>query len=309
MKDLLPTSQSALINKKPWRHRYAHWLLVAPALIYLLLFMGYPLFRGLQLSLTETNTLNPNMSTYLGTKNYQQIFHSSGFFNSFLVTLKYSVGSVLGALLLGMSAALIMNRPVRGRLFFRAMVTLPWAAPPIAVALIFTWMFNPQYGIVNSGLSSLGLVSKETHWLDDPHRALLTLVIITIWMTFPLTSLILLAALQTVPKELFEAARIDGASTRKIFRYVTLPLMRPTIYVMTLLLSIWALRRFDLIWVLTQGGPVDSTSTLVVQLYRESFAFGNLGKGAAIGMVGFVISVLCTVLYLIANNRVEKSQS
>ena len=309
MKDLLPTSQSVSIKKKPWRHRYTHWLLVAPALIYLLLFMGYPLFRGLQLSLTETNTLNPNISTYLGTKNYQQIFHSSGFFNSLMVTLKYSVGSVVGALLLGMSAALIMNRPVRGKVFFRAMVTLPWAAPPIAVALVFTWMFNPQYGIVNSALSSVGLGGKETQWLDNPHRALITLIVITIWMTFPLTSLILLAALQTVPKELFEAARIDGASARKVFRYVTLPLMRPTIYVMTLLLSIWALRRFDLIWVLTQGGPVDSTSTLVVRLYRESFAFGNLGKGAAIGTVGFVISVLCTVLYLIANNRVEKSQS
>lgn len=309
MKDLLPAPGSRSVNRNSWRRRNAHWILVAPALIYLLVFMGYPLFRGLQLSMTETNTLNPGMSTYIGIKNYQEIFHSSGFLNSLLITLKYALTSVLGALLLGMGAALIMNRPVRGRIFFRGMVTLPWAAPPIAVALIFTWMFNPQYGIINSGLSSLGLVNKETHWLDDPRRALIALVVITIWMSFPLTSLILLAALQSVPKELYEAARIDGASTRKVFRYVTFPLMRPTIYVMTLLLSIWALRRFDLIWVLTQGGPVDSTSTLVVRLYRESFDFGNLGKGAAIGTVGFVISVLCTVLYLIANNRVEKSQS
>ena len=271
--------------------------------------MGYPLLRGLQLSLTETNILNPSMSTFTGAKNYQSIFHSTGFFKSLLVTVQYAVGSVVGALFLGLSSALIMTRTVRGKTFFRALVTLPWAAPPIAVALIFTWMFNPQYGVINAGLHGLGIVGKEAHWLDDPHRALLTLITITIWMTFPLTSLILLAALQTVPKDLFEAAKIDGASAKKIFRYVTFPWIRPTIYVMTLLLSIWALRRFDLIWVLTQGGPVDSTTTLVVRLYRESFDFGNLGKGAALGTIGFVISVACTIVYLIANNRVEKSQS
>jgi multiple sugar transport system permease protein len=126
-------------------------------------------------------------------------------------------------------------------------------------------------------------------------------------MTFPLTSLILLAALQSVSKELYEAAKIDGAGTFKLFRYVTLPFMRPTIYVMTLLLSIWALRRFDLIWVLTQGGPVDSTTTMVVRLFRESFEFGNLGYGATIGTVGFVLSVICTVFYFLAARRVEDS--
>jgi multiple sugar transport system permease protein len=269
--------------------------------------MGYPLLRGLQLSFTETNSLTPTISRGIGLKNYQNLLQSPGFIDSLVVTIKYAFSSVVGALALGLATALLMNRTTKGKYFIRAAITLPWAAPPIAVALIFTWMFNPQYGVINAGLHALKIVPKETHWLDSPTLALPSLVFVTVWMTFPLTSLILLAALQSVSKELYEAAKIDGAGTFQLFRYVTLPFMRPTMYVMTLLLSIWALRRFDLIWVLTQGGPVDSTTTMVVRLFRESFEFGNLGYGATIGTVGFVLSVLCTVFYFIAARRVEDS--
>lgn len=296
-----------LSGRNAWYKRHAHWVLLAPALVYLGLIMGYPLFRGLQLSLTETSTLNPGANTYVGLKNYDKVLHSSGFFNSLAVTLRYASASVIGALLLGLGAALLMNRSMRGKIFVRTMVTLPWAAPPIAVALIFTWMFNPQFGIINAALHKLGIIGKEQHWLDNPSLALPTLVAITIWMTFPLTSLILLAALQSVPRDLYDAAKVDGATSFRLFRHVTIPLIRPTVYVMTLLLSIWALRRFDVIWVLTQGGPVDKTSTLVVQLYRDSFVYGNLGYGAAIGTLGFVLSVVCTAIYFFANRRLERN--
>lgn len=282
-------------------------MLLAPSLIFLALVMGYPLLRGLQLSFTETNSLTPTVSKGVGVQNYQRLLQSPGFIHSLAVTLKYAISSVLGALALGLATALLMNRSTKGKFFIRAAITLPWAAPPIAVALIFSWMFNPQYGVINAGLHALRIVPKETHWLDSPTLALPSLVFVTVWMTFPLTSLILLAALQSVSKELYEAAKIDGAGTFSLFRYVTLPFMRPTIYVMTLLLSIWSLRRFDLIWVLTQGGPVDSTTTMVVRLFRESFEFGNLGYGATIGTVGFALSVLCTVFYFLAARRVEES--
>ena len=287
--------------------RYAHWILLAPSLLFLAIVMGYPLLRGLQLSFTETNSLTPTVSKGVGLENYQNLLQSPGFIHSLTVTVKYAVSSVVGALSLGLATALLMNRSVKGKYFIRGAITLPWAAPPIAVVLIFSWMFNPQYGVINAGLHALKIVPKETHWLDSPTLALPSLVFITVWMTFPLTSLIFLAALQSVSKELYEAAKIDGAGSFKLFRYVTFPFMRPTIYVMTLLLSIWALRRFDLIWVLTQGGPVDSTTTLVVRLFRESFEFGNLGYGATIGTVGFVLSVFCTVFYFLASRRVEDS--
>jgi multiple sugar transport system permease protein len=301
-------STTATHTKKSFKTRNAHWFLLLPGLIYLLVFMGYPLFRGVQLSFTDTNSLTPTQGNFIGAENYSKLFTSDGFFSSIYTTLVYAISSVLGALVVGMAAALLMNESIRGKFVIRSLVTLPWAAPPIAVALIFTWMFNPQYGVVNAGLNTLGLIGRETQWLSSPTLALPALVIITVWMTFPITSLVLLAALQSIPKEIYEAATIDGSSSLKLFRYITLPLMRPTTYVMTLLLSIWALRRFDLIWVLTQGGPVDSTTTLVVRLYIESFVNGNLGYGAAIGSMGLILSIFCTVFYFIASKRLDEGK-
>jgi len=285
--------------------RFTHWFLIAPAFIYLGLTLGFPLVRGLQLSFTETNTLNPLMSTFKGIDNYKRLFSSSSFLPSLGVTLSYAFFSVIGALFIGMICALIMNRTMKAKFLLRATITLPWAAPPIAVALVFTWIFNAQYGVANYGLRKLGIGATEIQWFDNPSLAMPALILVTVWMTFSLTSLILLAALQSVPKELNESAMIDGASPLKIFLYITIPFIRPTIYVMTLLLSIWALRRFDIIWVLTEGGPVERTTTLVVRLYRESFLYQNLGYGAAIGMVGFVLSVSLTFFYFRASKKVE----
>jgi multiple sugar transport system permease protein len=270
--------------------------------------MGYPFFRGIQLSFTDTNTLTPTEGTYVGFDNYQSLLASSDFSRSVFTTLTYASISVLGALVAGLASALIMNEGFRGRLLIRSLVTLPWATPPIAVALIFTWMFNPQYGVINAILSKIGVIEPETQWLASPSFALPAVSLITIWMTFPFTSLVFLAALQSIPSEIYEAAKIDGASAFKLFRFVTLPLLRSTTYVLVLLLSIWSLRRFDLIWVLTQGGPVDSTSTLVLRLYRESFVNGNLGFGAAIGTVGFALSILCTAVYFFISRNVEESR-
>ena len=270
--------------------------------------MGYPFFRGIQLSFTDTNTLTPTEGGYVGFENYQSLITSSDFSRSVLTTLIYACISVLGALIAGLASALIMNEGFRGRLLIRSLVTLPWATPPIAVALIFTWMFNPQYGVINALFSKVGLVAPETQWLANPTLALPAVSLITIWMTFPFTSLVFLAALQSIPSEIYEAAKIDGASAIKLFRFVTLPLLRPTTYVLILLLSIWSLRRFDLIWVLTQGGPIDSTTTLVLRLYRESFVNGNLGFGAAIGTVGFLLSIFCTVVYFLISRNLEESK-
>jgi len=210
--------------------------------------MGYPFFRGIQLSFTDTNTLTPTEGTYVGFDNYQSLLASSDFSRSVFTTLTYASISVLGALV------------------------------------------------------------AETQWLASPSFALPAVSLITIWMTFPFTSLVFLAALQSIPSEIYEAAKIDGASAFKLFRFVTLPLLRSTTYVLVLLLSIWSLRRFDLIWVLTQGGPVDSTTTLVLRLYRESFVNGNLGFGAAIGTVGFALSILCTAVYFFISRNVEESR-
>lgn len=282
------------------------YLLVAPAAIYLILFMAYPLLKEFQLSFTDTSLLAPNDGSAVGIDNYGKVISNPEFAKSVWVTLLYAGGSVIGALGLGLGAALVMNQPTRGRVLIRSAITLPWAAPPIAVALIFGWMFDNQYGIVNFLLTKIGVVQTYQHWFDNQDLALLTLLFVTVWMTFPICALILLAAMQSIPKELYEASKIDGARALNRFTYVTIPGIRPTLYVITLLLSIWALRRFDIIWVMTQGGPVGSTTTLVVNLYREAFQNQNLGTSSAIGMLGFILSTVVTVGYFVLNRRAER---
>jgi multiple sugar transport system permease protein len=282
------------------------YLLVTPAVIYLLVFMAYPLIREFQLSFTATSLLSPTESTQVGLDNYATVMSNPDFGKAALTTLLYAAGSVLGALALGLGAALVMNQPLRGRVFVRSAITLPWAAPPIAVALIFAWMFNNQYGIINFLLLKLGLIDRYQQWLDNQNLALPGLLIVTVWMTFPICALILLAAMQSIPRELYEASKVDKASAFNRFLNVTIPGIRPTLYVVTLLLSIWALRRFDIIWVMTQGGPVGTTTTLVVNLYREAFQNQNLGVSAAIGIVGLLLSVAVTVVYFIMNKRSEQ---
>jgi multiple sugar transport system permease protein len=282
------------------------YLLVAPAVIYLLVFTAYPVIKEFQTSFTRTSLLNPTIGDPVGLDNYSSVLSSPYFGKAVLVTVLYAAGSVIGALLLGLGAALVMNRRSKGRAFVRSAITLPWAAPPIAVALIFAWMFNNQYGVINFLLLKLGVIDQYQHWLDNQHLALVGLLIVTVWMTFPICALILLAAMQSIPHELYEAGKIDNASAFNRFLNVTIPGIRPTLYVITLLLTIWALRRFDIIWVMTQGGPIDTTTTLVVNLYREAFQNKNLGTSAAIGILGLVLSVAVTVVYFVMSRRSER---
>jgi ABC-type sugar transport systems, permease components len=282
------------------------YFLVAPAALYLLLFMAYPLLKELQLSFTNTSLLSPGDGDIVGLANYAQVIADPEFAKSLWITVLYAAGSVVGALGLGLGAALVMNQPTRGRVLIRSAITLPWAAPPIAVALIFAWMFNNQYGIINFLLAKAGIIESYQQWFDNQDLALVALLLVTIWMTFPICALILLAAMQSIPRELYEASKVDSASALNRFKYVTIPGIRPTLYVITLLLTIWALRRFDIIWVMTQGGPVGSTTTLVVNLYREAFQNQHLGVSSAIGILGFVLSTIVTVAYFLLNRQSER---
>jgi multiple sugar transport system permease protein len=288
-----------------WRGA-APYILIAPAVIYLLTLQAYPLLEGGRLSLTDTSLLQPGAGDFVGLANYLEIASSASFWRVLRVTLVYTVVSVLGALGLGMSAALLMNKPFRGRAFVRGAVTIPWAAPQVASALIFIWMFNNQYGVFNYFLTALGVQERYGRWLDNPDRALIAILIVTIWMIFPITALVLLAALQSIPEELYEASRIDGADPLNVFRNVTIPGIAPTLLVITLFLTIWSLRRFEIIWLLTQGGPGGATGTLVVDLYREAFRLTNLGYAAALGMAGVLLSTLATAAFFGLSRRLNR---
>jgi multiple sugar transport system permease protein len=304
------TVPARLGKRMPPRRRHGEkgrkwlpYLLVAPAALYLVAFMAYPLFEGLRLSVTDTRLLNPRAGEYVGTENYSELLARGNFYKTLWITLVYTVGSVVGAIGIGLLAALGMNR-LRGKAkLLRGIVIVPWAAPMIPVALISSWMLDKQFGVVNWMLNSAHLIDRNVGWLSQEDTALPTILAITVWRIFPFSAIVLLAALQGVSSDLYEAAKIDGAGALNRFKNVTIPSVRPTLGVLVLFVTVWSLRRFDLIWVLTEGGPLGSTTTLVIDLYYNAFRLSDLGYGSAIGMVGFGISTVVTAIYFYVQSR------
>jgi multiple sugar transport system permease protein len=283
----------------------AAWLGIAPAVLLLATIQGYPIVRGVYLSLTDTSLLSPNISRFVGLANFTRLFGSPFFEKTIAVTLVYAAGSVIGAIGLGLLAALLMNSDFLGRRLVRSVILVPWATPQVAVALVFIWIFNPDYGVLNFALKSVGAASENVLWLNDPGVGMISVLLVTIWKIFPFSALVLLAALQSIPASHEEAARIDGAKGLAMLTEITLPGIRRTVLVLVLFLTIWSLRRFELIWLLTRGGPVRATNTLVIDLYREAFINARLGQGAAIGVIGFLASIIITIIYY----RVERSST
>jgi multiple sugar transport system permease protein len=285
----------------PLGSKWTPYLFLGPAALYILVFQAVPLAQEIYLSFTRTTLLNPTRSTWVGFDNYVRIFSDESFHRTLLTTLIYVVACVIGAVGSGLLIALLLNNAFRGRGVARALITVPWAAPGIAVALIATWMFNSQYGIVNRFLNAIGLGVPGGSILDSPRYALPAILVTTIWQLFPFTSVVLLSALQAVPQDLTEAATVDGAGRWWTFRAVTWQVIRPTVGLLALLMTIWSLRRFELIWLMTKGGPVGATETLVIDLYSQAFDSKELGAAAAIGMVGVIISfIVITGSWLVA---------
>lgn len=296
--------RAARLDGSPWT---PYWF-VAPVVLFLLALQGYPLLRELMLSFTQTSLLTPQQSNFVGMRNYEELIARPDFWHVIVVTGIYTLVCVVMAISLGLAAALLLDRPFRGRGVARALVTIPWAAPPIAVATIFAWMLNAQYGIVNYPLKLMDLEIGYESWLDNPRLALPAILFTTIWQIFPFSSVVLLAALQGVSEEVREAAQIDGADRINIFKVAVWPTIRPTVALLSLFVTIWSLRRFDLIWVMTQGGPIGATKTLVIELYTRAFVSRELGEAAAIGMIGLSVALVVTLVYFWATQRAEKAE-
>ncbi|MFJ4286156.1 carbohydrate ABC transporter permease [Paenarthrobacter nicotinovorans] len=275
----------------PW----TPYLFLAPAVLYIGIFQLYPLLQEVWLSFTKTTLLNPNVNVWVGFANFQSVLSDSDFRQTLLTTLLYVAACVVGSVGLGLMVALLLNGKFPGRGVARSLVTVPWAAPGIAVALIATWMFNPQFGILTRLLKAVGVDPGQNGVLDNPRLALAAVLMTTIWQLVPFVAVVLLSALQSVPQELVEAAQVDGAGRWTIFQVVTWQVLKPTIGLVAVLMTIWSLRRFELIWLMTRGGPLGSTRTLVIDLYSQAFESKQLGTAAAIGMVGIVISLIVII--------------
>ncbi|WP_018257402.1 carbohydrate ABC transporter permease [Halomicrobium katesii] len=279
-----------------WKHRQAY-LLIAPAAIFLLSVVGWPILETFRLSFYESPA-DSTIETYVGFQHYVEIFQSDIFYQLLWQTGRWVLVGVAGKALLGLLIAIHLKGDIRGRKFFRTAFLIPWGIPYAISAVVFRWIEHPQYGYLNAILIKLGVIDQGIGILGNPEVAWLGVVVADIWIGTPFMAIIFLAGLQSIPEELYEAAAIDGAEKWEQFRYITIPQLKSVILIATLLSTIWTFVSFDTIWTMTGGGPINTTSTLVIWIYQVGLQNGNLGRGAAYSVVGFLFLLVFAVIYL-----------
>jgi multiple sugar transport system permease protein len=272
------------------------WWLIAPALLLLLLVYAYPIGRSFWLSLFTQNLGTGLQPLFSGLSNYQRMAGDGRFWESIGNTAVFTLLSVLLELVLGLAIALVLNQSFRGRGVVRTIALLPWALPTALIATTWTWIFNDQFGVWNDILLRLGLIKTGVNWLGDPNWALWTVIAADVWKTTPFIAILLLAGLQAIPQDLYEAHALDGASPWQSFYWITLPLLLPQILIASLFRFAQAFGIFDLIQVMTGGGPGGATETVSIYIYATIMRYLDFGYGAALVVVTFLVLCLAVAL-------------
>ena len=273
-------------------------LLLSPALVLLLGIVAYPIARALWLSVHRLEILRPDLSQYVGLANYRGLLHDPVMRIALQNSGVWVAGVVLFQLFGGLIGAVILNQRFPGRAAVRGLALIPWATPSVLVALMWTWMLDGNYGLLNDLLVKSGILSRFQPWLAQPGTALPAVMLADVWQGIPFFAVMLLAALQAIPEDLFEAAKIDGASAWRVFRHVTLPLLLPTILITTMLRMIWTANYMDLIMVMTGGGPGYSSLTVPLHAYYTAYKRLDFGYGSSIAIVQVAILAVAIVFYL-----------
>ena len=277
------------------RQRRLAWYLIIPAVFVVFLVIGYPLIQVLVYSFMKYKLDGVTPPSFTGFDNYAFIFSDSDFWHAVWITLIFTFFSVIIESLLGLSVALVANSKFRGRTFLRVAILIPWAIPTIVSAQIWRWMFNDIYGVVNVILANLHIIPQKLAWLATPATALPVIIAVDVWKTTPFMSLLLLAGLQLIPSDLYEAASIDGATGVRKFFAVTLPLVTPTLLVALIFRTLDALRVFDVFYVMVGGQG--NMATMAVYNQQQLIAFLDAGVGSATSVVILIFIMIFVVLY------------
>lgn len=272
------------------------WVMLLPALLVLGLVFIYPIARAFWLSWFTENLGTQLQPVFTGLGNYQRMLGDGRFWQSLSNTAIFTVISVFLELLLGLGVALILNKSFWGRGVVRTVAIIPWALPTAVMGLAWAWIFNDQYGVVNDLLLRLGLIDTGINWLGTPTLAMIALIVADVWKTTPFISIILLAGLQSISEDLYEAHRLDGASPWQSFTQITLPLLMPQILIALLFRFAQSFGIFDLIQVMTAGGPAGSTETVSIYIYSTVMRYLDFGYGAALVVVTFLLLVFAVVI-------------
>jgi len=283
--------------RRQWPEARVGKVMAAPSLILIFALAIYPLLYTIFISFTELN-MRTGETQYKGAANYIQAFTSGEFWNSVWVTLLFTILSLVIQLPLGVLVALLLNQEFKGRWLLRSIVLVPWAVPTLVNSTLWNWIFNTQYGAANRLLMQFNLISEPIIWFDSPMKAMGVIVFADTWRMLPLYVLMMLASLQTIPQSQIEAAILDGAGAFSRFRNVILPLIKPMLLVVLVIRTMQALKVFDIIYMLTHGGPANGTMVISYYIYNQSFGFMHFSYGAALAIIVAVISTIITVLYV-----------
>jgi multiple sugar transport system permease protein len=280
------------------------WALLLPLLVIIVTVTGYPLISTVRLSFTDASLTGRHVAQHwVGFENYAYVFTDPDFGDAFRRTLYFTFVSVGIEILLGVLVALLLNREFAGRTIVRAIMVLPWALPTIVNAMMWRLIYNPEFGSLNALLSQLGLIDFYLSWLGTPGTARNMVILADVWKNYPLVAIIVLAALQTIPRELYEAADIDGAGPWTKFWKVTFPAILGPLSVALILRMIEAFKVFDIIYLMTRGGPADTTKSVSFFVYQESFAYLRAGSGASYAVTVALTSAVMIAIYIMLLRR------
>jgi multiple sugar transport system permease protein len=300
--------ERALFRARRWES-LAQGMFIVPAAAYLLLFFGYPIVKNIVMSFQQYTpaTFYTGAAPFVGLENYSRILSSDLFPKVLLTTVLFTAGSLFVQFVLGLAFALFFQRrfPLGGVL--RSLLLLPWLLPLVVSGTTWRWMLDTDSGVVNSTLRHLHLLSSGIPWLTGTSQALVSVILINIWVGIPFNATILYGGLQDIPAHLYEAAKLDGAGPVKSFRHVTWPLLQPVVSVVLVLGVIYTVKVLDIILVVTGGGPANATETLATQSYELSFQQFEFGRGAAMSNLLIVISLVFALVYLRANRRAQNA--
>ena len=285
--------------------RHLAVVFLMPGVGLLLLIIAYPILSNFAFSVTNAHMLFPG-TQFIGLGNFRAVLRDREFWDALVHSLVWTSGSVSLQLLLGLIAALIVDRKIRGRGVFRTLMLIPYTFPPITMAFLWRWMLNSLNGITNYVMMDLGLISEPIGWLVRKHTAMLTVIGVNVWFGYPLMMLAILAGLQAIPRDFYEVAEIEGATYPQTLRYVILPSVWKIVGIMVVLRTIWVFNNFDFVFLLTGGGPVNYTETLPLYAFRTGWQVYNIGKTGAIGvLLFFLVSALAFFYFRALRVEVE----
>ncbi len=300
------TSKSDALSRRSRINRILtpYWF-VLPVAVVILLVIAYPVVNNISMSFFQNYLARPTQHAFIWFENYKELFEDRIFWRSTRITGIYIVVSVAMRFLLGLGVAILLNEKVKFRGLFRALIIIPWAIPDIVAGLVWIQMYDYQYGIFNYYLMHLGLISEPLKWLSSTTLALPAAIVLNIWKGFPWVAIMILAGLQSIPEDLYEAASMDGANTWQRFMNVTVPSLRPVFTGVFLLLVIWTIKDFAIVYILNKGGPAHATEVLTIFIYQKAFTDLRMGQAAAGGTLLLLVSMIFTITYLKVVNKGE----